>query len=65
LKRLSPREREVLEHLLRGHRVSSIARELGVSEHTVRNHLKSMFRKLAVHSQADLVRLVRTGERDR
>lgn len=63
LDRLSPREAEVLEQLLAGHRVATIARELEVSEHTVRNHLKSMFRKLGVHSQAELVGLVRTGER--
>lgn len=63
LDRLSPRETEVLEHLLNGHRVTSIATELSVSEHTVRNHLKSMFRKLSVHSQAELVGLVRHGRR--
>lgn len=63
LDRLSPRETEVLEQLLTGHRVTSIADELEVSEHTVRNHLKSMFRKLGVHSQAELVGLVRTGRR--
>jgi PAS domain S-box-containing protein len=63
LDRLSPREAEVLEQLLSGHRVTSIADELEVSEHTVRNHLKSMFRKLGVHSQAELVGLVRTGKR--
>ena len=56
---LSRREREVLGQLLEGHRVISIARELGVSEHTVRNHIKSMFRKVDVHSQAELVSLVR------
>ncbi len=63
LARLSPRERDVLEQLLDGHRVSSISQRLEVSEHTVRNHLKSMFRKLGVHSQAELVGLVRTGKR--
>ena len=63
LDRFSPRETEVLEQLLARHRVTSIAKELEVSEHTVRNHLKSMFRKLGVHSQAELVGLVRTGER--
>jgi PAS domain S-box-containing protein len=63
LGRLSPRETEVLDRLLEGHRVTSIAEQLDVSEHTVRNHLKSMFRKLGVHSQADLVGLVRNGAR--
>ena len=52
---LSKRERDVVTHLLQGHRVVSIAELLEVSEHTVRNHLKSIFRKLNVHSQAELV----------
>ncbi len=62
LARLSPRERDVLEHLLDGHRVSTIAQRLTVSEHTVRNHLKSMFRKLGVHSQPELIDFVRDGQ---
>ena len=52
---LSRRERDVVTQLLQGHRVVSIAELLEVSEHTVRNHLKSIFRKLGVHSQAELV----------
>lgn len=52
---LSRRERDVVIQLLQGHRVVSIAELLDVSEHTVRNHLKSIFRKLGVHSQAELV----------
>lgn len=52
---LSRRERDVVAQLLQGHRVVSIAELLEVSEHTVRNHLKSIFRKLGVHSQAELV----------
>ena len=55
LELLSRRERDVVTHLLQGHRVVSIAELLEVSEHTVRNHLKSIFRKLGVHSQAELV----------
>lgn len=56
---LSRREREVIELLLGGHRVVTIADELCLSPHTVRNHLKSIFRKLSVHSQAELVDLFR------
>lgn len=59
IERLSPRELDVVGLLLEGHRVVSIAAELGVSEHTIRNHLKSIFRKLGIHSQAELVRHVR------
>lgn len=55
LELLSRRERDVVTQLLQGHRVVSIAELLEVSEHTVRNHLKSIFRKLGVHSQAELV----------
>lgn len=58
LRRLSRREWEVLEHLLRGRRVPTIAEQLFVSQNTVRNHLKSIFRKLGVSSQAELLELV-------
>ncbi len=56
---LSPREGEVLERLLDGHRVSYIARMLHISPHTVRNHLQSVFRKLGVGSQAELIEKLR------
>jgi DNA-binding NarL/FixJ family response regulator len=52
---LTPREREVLVQLVAGDRVSSIARELKISQNTVRNHLKSIFRKLKVKSQVELL----------
>jgi DNA-binding NarL/FixJ family response regulator len=52
---ISPRELEVLQHLLAGQRVSQIAELLHISTHTVRNHLKALFQKLDVHSQAELV----------
>jgi DNA-binding CsgD family transcriptional regulator len=56
---LSQREAEVLELLLSGHRVATVAESLFVSTHTVRNHLKSIFKKTGVHSQADLIRLAK------
>jgi len=52
---LSPRESEVAWMLTKGDRVSSIARALFVSPHTVRNHLQSIYRKLGVSSQAELI----------
>ena len=52
---LTPREREIVSALSTGHRVGAIAGRLGVSEHTVRNHLKAVYRKLAVHSQVELL----------
>ncbi|MFZ4516548.1 MAG: LuxR C-terminal-related transcriptional regulator [Acidimicrobiia bacterium] len=55
LDELSPREREVLELVLDGYRVSTIARSLYLSPSTVRNHLSAIFRKFGVRSQAELV----------
>ena len=46
--RLSPREREVLSHLLAGHANKVIARQLGTSEATVKVHLKNLLRKIKV-----------------
>lgn len=52
---LSPRERQVLGCLLDHRRPPTIARDLGVSPNTVRNHLKSIFFKLGVNSQQELL----------
>ena len=57
---LSPREREVLLRLLEGSRVPTIARTLHISPHTVRNHLQSVFRKVGVGSQAELIEKLRS-----
>lgn len=51
----SQRQREIVGALLQGYRVPAIARRLGLSRHTVRNHLKAIFRATGVHSQAELI----------
>lgn len=48
LQRLTPRENEVLGHLVRGSSNRQIARSLGISERTVKNHLRAVFTKLEV-----------------
>jgi PAS domain S-box-containing protein len=58
LKTLSPREKEVLALLVGGARVPAIAKRLHRSPHTIRNHLKSMYRKLEVGTQSDLIERV-------
>ncbi|MDX1650804.1 MAG: LuxR C-terminal-related transcriptional regulator [Myxococcota bacterium] len=58
---LSGREREVLRRLGDGLRVSTIAAELGIRPATVRNHLKSIYRKTGLRSQARLVSALRLG----
>lgn len=52
---LSAREHEVLRGLLEHRRVPAIAEHLGISAHTVRNHLKAVFAKLRVSSQQELL----------
>jgi PAS domain S-box-containing protein len=61
LSRLTTREWEILVMLLEGERVAAIAEDLYVSQSTVRNHLSSIFSKVGVHSQAELIRRLRTG----
>lgn len=55
LLQLTRREREVLHLLLTNHKPQSISKKLFISLHTVRNHLRSIFEKLAVHSQTELL----------
>jgi len=59
LRELSTREREVLVELLNGSRVSAVAKKLFISPHTVRNHLKAIFRKVGVANQGELIERIR------
>jgi len=51
---LTNRELEVLNQLVMGASLTSLARQLRVTHETVRSHTKSIFRKMDVHSQAQL-----------
>lgn len=57
--RLSGREREIVERLLGGDRVPTIARQLYLSQSTVRNRLSGVYRKFGVNSQQQLIDLYR------
>ncbi len=53
---LTAREREVVVLLARGHTAASTAAALDISEHTVKTHIKNLYRKLDVSTRAGLVR---------
>ncbi len=52
---LSAREIEVLEHIARGNSNKEIARNLKISDQTVKNHITSILRKLAVNDRTQAV----------
>jgi len=47
----SPREAEILERLMQGHSNKTIARQLGITETTVKVHLKSLLRKINANNR--------------
>ena len=53
---LSARERQIVELLLSHQAIAEIGRSCTISPHTVRNHIKAIYRKLGVHSRAELMR---------
>lgn len=54
---LTPREREVLKHVVAGRLNKQIAADLGTVEKTIKVHRAHLMTKLKVRSLADLVRL--------
>jgi FixJ family two-component response regulator len=57
LSRLTPREREVLTHVIAGRLNKQIAANLGTVEKTIKMHRGRMMRKIGVRTVADLVRI--------
>ncbi len=58
LKRLSARERQLLDHFVQGENIKTIAGRLGTSANTVRNQRCGILKKMEAESVADLVRMV-------
>jgi FixJ family two-component response regulator len=54
---LTPRERQVLAHVVAGRLNKQIAGDLGTVEKTIKVHRSRMMDKLGVRTVADLVRL--------
>ncbi|MEQ8353693.1 MAG: DNA-binding response regulator [Leptospiraceae bacterium] len=55
---ITDRERQILELMVEGKTIASVAEFLLLSPHTVHHHVKSIYKKLEVHNRAELVRKV-------
>lgn len=53
--RLTEKETAILTDLAKGFRYKEVARLQGISPHTVADHVKSIYRKLAVNSRSEAV----------
>jgi len=54
---LTPREQEVMQHVVAGRLNKQVASDLGTSEQNIKQHRGQMMRKMGVVSVADLVRV--------
>lgn len=52
---LTPREHEILSHLVKGSSYKMIADACGISWHTVNSHFKKIYEKLHVHSATEAI----------
>ncbi len=52
--KLTPRQQAVARRAARGMSDSEIAHELGITRHTVNDHLKQVYKKLGVNSRTQL-----------
>ena len=53
--RLTPRQREILDLIAAGLSTSEMATNLTISTETVRNHLRSVFKELDVHTRLEAI----------
>lgn len=56
--KLSPREREIVAYLGRGHTSAFVAKTLVISENTAYTHARNIYRKLGVKSKEELIQLI-------
>ena len=55
---LSPREKEIVTYLGRGHTCSYIAKTLVISESTVYTHARNIYRKVGIQSKEELIQIL-------
>ncbi len=57
-RKITDREREVVELLLQGFRIRDMADRLGIAESTVKGHLTQVYNKLGISGREELLQLV-------
>ncbi|HZU51426.1 MAG TPA: helix-turn-helix transcriptional regulator [Sphingomicrobium sp.] len=62
IEKLTERQKEILRLLLAGHDAKSAARELGISVHTINEHLRDVRRKLGASSSREAARILGATE---
>jgi DNA-binding CsgD family transcriptional regulator len=62
--RLSPRERQVLVYLLGGDSLKEVARKLTISENTVANYVRGIYKSFSVNSRPQLLAHFLSGGQD-
>lgn len=50
---LSPREKELLEYIVKGYSYKMVAAQMGIATETVRSHIKKIYKKLQVNSATE------------
>ncbi|MER3446161.1 MAG: hypothetical protein C4291_04675 [Candidatus Dadabacteria bacterium] len=53
--KLTKREEEILNLIVQGYRNKPIADKLFISENTVKNHIRNIFRKLGINNRLNLI----------
>lgn len=58
----TPRESDIIKHLIAFEEISEISDSLGISEHTLQKHLQNIFRKADVSSKWEFMRKLHSTE---
>ncbi len=61
---LSQRESEVMFLLAKGYNAASLQDKLYISEGTAKTHIRHIYRKLDIHSQQELIRIIDNFEEE-
>lgn len=62
--KLTPRQSQVVEAFTEGRSYKMVAAKLLITEETVRDHIKNIYKKLSIHSKSELIAMKLRGELD-